>query len=279
MEVTSGMSVESIAKEAKDLGVVRSSFFLYTILTYAYDPTRIYAGTYHFENPSDVFEVAKKLAQSDVDMTLTALTIPEGVTRKDIARIASGKLPGFNTDSYLELTKNNEGYLFPDTYFVPKDLTAAALVDLQAETYAKKLAPLKAAIASSSFSEYEVLTLASILEREANSEESMRIVSGILQNRLKKGMPLQTDASIEYVLDKKLSELTPEDLELDTPYNTYKYKGLTPTPIGNPGLAAIRAVLEPEKTPYLYYLTGNDGVFHYAKTFEEHKKNIATYLK
>jgi UPF0755 protein len=252
---------------------------LYAILTYAYDPTHIYAGTYRFEKPSNVLAVAQKLAKSDVDTTLTALTIPEGVTRKDIARIASAKLPGFDAGSYLELTKNNEGYLFPDTYFVPKDLTAAALVDLQAETYAKKLAPLKDEIASSTFSEYEVITLASILEREANSEESMRVVSGILQNRLKKSMPLQTDASIEYVLDKKLSELTPEDLELDTPYNTYKYKGLVPTPIGNPGLAAIRAVLEPEKTPYLYYLTDKDGVFHYAKTFEEHKKNIATYLK
>jgi UPF0755 protein len=107
----------------------------------------------------------------------------------------------------------------------------------------------------------------------------MKMVSGILQNRLSIGMALQTDASIEYVLDKPLSELSAEDLDLDTPYNTYMYPGLVPTPIGNPGLLAIDAVLNPTPSDFFYYITGNDGNFYYAETFEEHKQNIYKYLQ
>ena len=113
--------------------------------------------------------------------------------------------------------------------------------------------------------EYEIITLASILEREANSAESMRMISGILQNRLEINMPLQVDASIEYDLDKPLHELTPTDLkERDTPYNTYLYSGLPPTPIGNPGQTAIEATLNPTESDYLFYVTDDESNFHYA---------------
>jgi UPF0755 protein len=136
--------------------------------------------------------------------------------------------------------------------------------------------PIKTA--SSSLSLDEVMVLASIVEREANSPESMKIVAGILENRLELGMRLQADASIEYVLDKPLSELTPEDLEIDSPYNTYKYTGLPPTPIGNPGREAMLAVLEPIKSDYYYYITDEAGEFHFAKTYDEHLQNIKMYL-
>lgn len=273
-----GMSVQEIADTAKEKGIVRSSLFLYALLTFKYDPTTIYAGTYSFTKPSSVFEVAHKLANDDIDKSLVSITIPEGSTRKDIAEIAKRKIPNFDTMRFLELTKNNEGYLFPDTYFVSTDFSADELVALLAETFAGKVASLNAEITKSSFTEYQILVLASILEREANDEESMRTVSGILQHRLEIRMPLQTDATMEYVLDKSLSELTADDLKMDTPYNTYKYPGLPPTPIGNPGMQAIRAVLDPIKSEYLYYITGTDGKFHYAKTFEEHKKNVQKHL-
>jgi UPF0755 protein len=201
------------------------------------------------------------------------------MTRKDIVRTIHAELPSFDEQTFLELTKNNEGYLFPETYFVPEDFTAEEFVNLLTETYASALRPYKDAIASSTLSEFEVLTLASILEREANDETSMRMVSGILQNRLDIGMALQADATIGYVLDKPITELSPEDLEIDSPYNTYMNTGLTPTPIGNPGIQAIEAVLYPTKNEYLYYITGTDGTFHYAETFEEHKTNIEKYLR
>ena len=105
------------------------------------------------------------------------------------------------------------------------------------------------------------------------------MVSGILQNRLRIGMALQTDASIEYILHKPLKDLTAADLEIDSPYNTYSHNGLPPTPIGNPGLTAIKSVLEPTPSNYLYYITDTNGEFHYARTFEEHKTNISLYLR
>jgi UPF0755 protein len=273
------MSVQAIAEEAKRSGIVKSPLMLYAILTYSYDPTKIYAGTYRFTEPHSVFEVARKLAQSDVDTALESITIPEGMTRKDIARITASQLSDFDTDTFLEITMNNEGYLFPDTYFVPDEFTAEEFVTLLTQTYASQMSAYREALEESPFTEYEVLTLASILEREANDEESMRMVSGILQNRLNIGMALQADATIGYVLDKPIKELKPEDLKIDTPYNTYLYSGLTPTPIGNPGLQAIDAVLHPHASPYLYYITGKDGAFYYAQTFEEHKRNIQKYLQ
>ena len=132
---------------------------------------------------------------------------------------------------------------------------------------------------SKNLSEHDVVILASIIEREANSTTSMKLVSGILQNRLALDMALQVDASMEYILEKPLKELTAEDLKIDTPYNTYLYRGLPPTAIGNPGLDAIMAVLEPTPSEYMFYITGTDGEFYYAKNFDEHRLNIAKYLR
>jgi len=143
---------------------------------------------------------------------------------------------------------------------------------------------LQSQIAQSEFTEAEILILASILEREANSPESMGIVSGILQNRLAINMPLQADATIEYVLETPLGELPPGQLaaelrELDSPYNSYLNLGLPPTPIGNPGLTAIKAVLNPVETDYFYYVTDADGAFYYAETYDQHLQNIERYLR
>lgn len=279
LKIQRGMSVQAIAEEAERAGVVRSSLYLYVVLTYAHDPTMIFAGTYRFAHEQSVFEVAQKIASQEVDDTLRKITIPEGVNRKTIARITSEELPEFDTELFLDLTKNNEGYLFPETYFVPEEYDAEEFVNLLISTYSSEIEPYKAAIEASPFTEYEVLILASILEREANDETSMRTVSGVLQNRLDIGMALQADSSIEYVLDKPLSELTSEDLQIDTPYNTYLYPGLVPTPIGNPGLQAIEAVLDPIESDYFYYITGDDGNFYYARNFDEHRANIRKYLR
>ena len=283
LEIQPGMSVQSITQAAKNENIVSSELFLYVVLTYLYDPTTIHAGTYVFTQPLTLFEVATKLASSDVDLSLLSLTIPEGVRLTQIAEIAASKLPDFDIDEYLINTHQLEGYLFPETYFVPDTFTAEDLIDLQKTTYEEKIAPLRSAIEMSEFTEYEVLILASIIEREANDEVSMKMVSGILQNRLSIGMALQADATIEYVLDTPLNELPEGQLaneirETQSPYNTYLYSGLVPTPIGNPGLQAIEAVLEPTKSDYFYYITDADGAFHYAETFLQHKQNIQRYL-
>ena len=236
LEITPGMSVRDIAIAAAEQGVVRSELLLYSILTYSYDPTNIYAGTYVFTEPTPVFGVAQKLANKEIENNLVRVTLPEGIRLTTIASIASGTLPAFNVDDYLSQTENLEGYLFPETYFVPETFSATDLIALQRETYEENVDPLRADIEASSLTEYEVLVLASIVEREANDEESMKMVAGILQNRLDIGMALQADASIEYVLDTPLNELPAGQLaselrETQSPYNTYLNTGLPPTPI------------------------------------------------
>ncbi len=277
--IESGEGVKTITTGLEEASIVRSKTLLYFVLTLLYDTKSIKASTYVFEQPMTTIAVAKKLVTGDFDNNLIKFTHIEGERATDIATHAQTLLINFDTARFLERAVPLEGKLYPETYLVPKTFTADQLVDLMLKTFEEKTAPIQTKIDAYSLKPNEVLILASILEREANSPESMRIVSGILQRRLTEGIRLQADASIEYVLNKPLKELTPKDLEIDSPYNTYKNKGLPPTPIGNPGLEAITAVIEPTPTDYVYYITDNDGNFHYAKTYDEHLDNVARYLR
>lgn len=274
-----GSGVKSIATLLEEKHIVQSHFLLYAVIYWYHDPKALKASTYRFSEPTDVYAVAQKLVTGDFVSNLIHFTHPEGERATEIAVHAKNILSNFDIDTFLRLAVPQEGKLFPDTYLVPPDFSATDLVKTMTDEYVKNVSPLRTKIASSTLTENEIITLASIIEREANSPESMRMVSGILQNRLKIGMALQTDASIEYILNKPLNELTAKDLEIDSPYNTYSHKELPPTPIGNPGLVAITAVVEPTPSEFLYYITDHDGNFHYAKTFEEHKINVARYLK
>lgn len=284
VEIVSGQSVRSIATTLKEAGVVRSELLLYALITAFYDPTNIYAGTYIFTPDTNVYAVARKLAANEVESNLVRITFPEGIRLTDMATIASNQLPNFDAAEYLTETDGLEGYLWPDTYFVPEQYTAQDIAELQRTTYAEQVAELAQYIASSTLSEVELVILASIIEREANDEESMKMVSGILQNRLEINMPLQADATIEYILDTPLNELPEGQLalelrETESPYNTYKNTGLPPTPIGNPGKQAIEAAIYPTESNFYYYITGTDGEFYYARTLSEHNRNIELYLR
>lgn len=277
--ISRGLSASEIVKQLEAENVIKSSLFAHIVLVAWHDPSNIKAGSYYFDQPISTFDVIDRITRDADGNTLVRVTLPEGFTVREYSIIAAEVLPKFDGTEFLNMSTDSEGKLFPDTYYVPADFTAPELRNLLMETREQKLAEIQGQISTHTLGESGVITLASLLEREANTEESMRIISGILQERLKSGMRLQTDASIEYVLGRPLNELTAEDLERDTPYNTYKYSGLPPTPIGNPGLTAINAVLNPEKTGYLYYITDSEGNFHYAKTFDEHRENIAKYLK
>lgn len=279
LTIEAGTSVSEIVGQFADAGYVRSELVLYAYLLFFHDTKDIRAGTYVFESPLGARELANHITLVGPQDTLLSLTFPEGITVLAMSRIAKENLPLFDQDSFLSYAREKEGYLFPDTYYVPETFTDSELFDLLQTTFDEKITPLLPAISEHALTEEGVIILASIIEREANTIESMKRVSSVLQNRLALGMPLQADASIEYILDKSLSELTPEDLEIESPYNTYLNKGLPPTPIGNPGLDSINAVLEPEETDYFYYITDADGNFHYAKTFDEHRANIARYLR
>lgn len=277
--ISRGLSASSIAHRLEEQNVVKSNLLLYIVLVWFHDPANIQAGTFVYQEPLNVWQVAKRLTSASGAENLVAVTLPEGFTVKEFAKLASIGLRDFDTERFVYLGEDREGYLFPDTYYLPDDFTAEELVNLLKETYNRKTATLADEMRQHPLGEYGVITLASLLEREANNEESMRTVSGILQTRLEINMPLQADASMEYVLNRPLNELEASDLEIDSPYNTYLYRGLPPTPIGNPGIMSIRAVLTPIETDFLYYLTDSEGQFHYAETFDEHRSNIARYLK
>ncbi len=277
--IPQGYSAGAIADLLTENEIVHSSGFFYVVLLSFYEPN-IQAGTYIFSEPLSVFAVARHLVNTAPQLDMVAVTLPEGFTVEEFANIVSKEdLPDFSIEEFVELGLEKEGFLFPDTYYLSRDFTATDLLLLLEDTYKTKTAAIRSKLENNSLSEYEVVTLASILEREAKDEKSMKLVAGILLNRLENSIRLQVDASIEYAIDHSLSELSAEDLDLDTPYNTYLYDGLPPTPIGNPGLTAIKAVLEPTKTDYFYYLTDDEGEFHYASTFDEHKQNIAKYLQ
>lgn len=279
IEIVSGQSGSAIVDDLYENGFLRSRTIFYLLLTLHYDSNAIKAGVYTFDEPLAAQEIAAQITAQASPEAVVRLTIPEGMPVARIAEIASTTLPSFETEMFLRNATPLEGYLFPDTYHVPPDFTAAELIELMQETYTEKFAALAAEMEQHPLTKAEIVTLASIIEREANDDESMKMVAGILQNRLELGMPLQADASIEYVLDKPLSELVPEDLTIDSPYNTYLNLGLPPTPIGNPGLQSVQAVLNPVESNYLFYITGNDGQFYYAETLAEHNRNIALYLR
>lgn len=277
--IDQGLSAAEATNLLEANQVVKSETLLYLALIAWHDPEKVKAGTYVFSEPLSVWQVATRLTEAAPPGDLVALTLPEGFRASEYGRLAATALVDFNPDTFTALAESREGYLFPETYYVPPNFTEQELLELLLETYAEKIASLASSFVGSGLNEYEVLTLASIVEREANTPESMKLVAGILLDRLEIGMALQADASIEYVLQKPLSELTAGDLDIDSPYNTYLYPGLPPTPIGNPGLQSIEAVLNPTTSPYLFYITDSEGNFHYARTYQEHQANIDRYLR
>lgn len=274
-----GSGLKQIANQAKTAGLVRSKYRLLAELILDDKQKTVKAGTYIFTEPLTTSALALTLFNGNPNDNLVRLTHIEGESIKDLARSASEILPNFSSEEFLSLNSQNEGLLFPDTYFVSKDFNAVQLTELLLTTFDEKTQTLQEQAIGHFLTWDEIIILASILEREANSPDSKKMVSGILQNRLKLGMALQADATIEYTLSKPLASLTPEDLKIDSPYNTYLYPGLPPTPIGNPGLEAILAVIHPTNSDYYFYITGQDGNFYYAKDFDQHRVNIARYLR
>lgn len=277
--IEQGTDVREITEILESENIVKSKNLLYYIIVLLHEPTNIMASTYVFEEPITTTEVAKRLVVGDFDTDLVRFTHFEGERVRQIADRAESVLENFSAEEFIKAAEPLEGRLFPETYFIPPSFTDEEMLTLMTDTFDDNLIEYNSRIQEHSLSLDEILVLASIIEREANSTESKKAVSSVLQNRMEIGMALQADASIEYILDKPLSELTPKDLEIDSPYNTYLYTGLPPTPIGNPGLDAIVAVLEPTESDYFYYITDNEGVFHYAKTYNQHLINIDRYLK
>lgn len=239
----------------------------------------ISAGQYLFKEPISACVMAFRIAHSISNIPAIKVTIPEGMSNREITEVLKKNIPDLDSEFFLEHVRSQEGFLFPDTYFFPENINAKGVEAIMTANFNKKTETMGPAIEASGHSLRDIITMASLLETEATLEEDKSLVSGVLWNRIAKKMPLQVDATFMYLIGKKSSDLTMGDLQMKSTYNTYQNLGLPAGPIGNPGLIAIRAALYPARTEYLYYLSDSDGVMHYAKTFEEHKLNKIKYIR
>jgi UPF0755 protein len=262
--------------------VIRSQFVFKSFFVLFGGAKGLKAGDYYLDTPQNAVALAWRVTHSDYSLKNIKITIPEGWASSEIAdHIAKEKrLAYFNKKEFLKISEKYEGYLFPDTYLFLPNVTAQNVVDAMLANYQKRIELLAPEIAAFKRPIKDVITMASIIEEEARTEESRRIIAGILWKRFDEKVLLQVDASFAFVNGKKASaDLTLDDLKIDSPYNTYVYKGLPPGPISNPGLGSISATVRPIPTKYYFYLTDNDGNMRYGITHDEHVENKFKYLK
>lgn len=277
--VKGGMTLAETGRHLSGAHLVRSEFWFKAWSVVLGGERGIKAGEYYFGEPLSVWQIAKRLSLGDTERAPIRVTIPEGTSVNQVSAILKRHLSGWSEKQFLEAARGREGYLFPDTYVFPPGISAAEIVAIMSETYDRKILPLAAALEKFGRPVGEVVIMASLLEEEARTTETRQKIAGILWKRLLLGMPLQVDAVFPYIIGKNTFEVTAEDLQFDSPYNTYKYAGLPPGPITNPGLDSIRAAVTPIETPYLYYLSDRAGEMHYATSHMQHLVNKEKYLR
>jgi len=282
--IEKGKSVSQIAKQLEEEKLIRSAFAFSWYIRIKGLSSKISAGRFKLSPDMTADEIVNILSSKPAEQWITLV---EGLRVEEMAEKLNSQFRILASRSeqnseFLQLAK--EGYMFPDTYLFPEEVTAEQVVKKLRDTFNLKYSEeLRAKIRLQGLTDDEGIILASIVEREARSDKARTEVASILLRRLKIDMGLNADATIQYALGYQAAEkswwkrhLTREDLKIVSPYNTYLYKGLPPTPISNPGLASITAVANADpSTPYLYYYHDSKGNSYYAKTLEEHNQNVA----
>jgi UPF0755 protein len=300
--ISRGMSANSVADTLEENGIIKNSFVFGYYLQLKDEGSRFQAGLYEMSPGMDNAAIIAKLNAGDTIAEETIrFTIPEGYTVLQIAdKLAADGL--INKEKFLDVAENGrswanaesaqaipdddklhkrlEGYLFPETYELKKDSTEEQIITRMLQETDRKLAALpedwQDAMEASGRTLHEIMTIASLIEREVVVDEERALVSSVIYNRLAKPMRLQIDAAVQYALDEPKERLLTKDLEIDSPYNTYKNDGLPPGPIASPSLASIEAAIYPAQSDYLFYVTKKDGSQShlFAKTYNEHLRNI-----
>lgn len=279
IHVVRGMSAPEVAHMLGDANVVAHPVLLRAFLRLTGQSENIRIGLYEFESAQNLLRVAYRLVAGDYGIPPVRITFIEGITNREIAAQAAAALRGISTDDFLDAAEGHEGYLFPDTYLFQPGVEAETIVATMRANFESRMESLSGEYASTEHTRPDIVTMASIIEKEARTIEDMHLVSGILWNRIELGMPLQVDAVFGYIFNRPTYSPSPADLLVKSPYNTYTHRGLPPGPINNPGLDSLRAAIAPTKTSYLYYLTGNDGLMRYATTYAGHQANLRKYLR
>ena len=291
VEIPQGVGSAAIAKRLADAGVVHDANSFRLALWITGQGRRLQAGEYRFDRPISARQVADKIARGEV--YVRPITFPEGLTIRQMAALYESK--GFGpAQDFVDAAKNRalvsaldpeardlEGYLFPDTYALPRKATAEQLVQRMVAAFMKAMTPdLVDKADARGLTIRKFVTLASIVEKETGNKEERPLVAAVYTNRLKLGMPLQCDPTVIYALERAgryNGNLTRDNLQYDSPYNTYRYPGLPPGPIASPGRASLAAAASPADAPYLYFVSKNDGTHAFAATLEEHNRNVQQY--
>lgn len=293
--IQDGQGVNQISRELYNDNIIKSKFVFESWLWLNQEESKVIAGVYNIPANISIRQLAHLLIAGPQDKQ-ESITLLEGWTRQMMA----DKLDkyGMSGDKFMSLTakktnwQNNydflddapanaslEGYIFPDTYFVDTSTSEESFIKKTLNNFDRKLTDdLRQEIARQGKTIFEVVTLASIVEREVPISADKKIVADIFLKRLDAGIGLQSDATINYITGKGLERPSSDDLAIDSPYNTYKYRGLPPGPISNPGIDSIEAVVYPTLNDYYYFLTNDDDQVIYSTTYEEHLENKAKYL-
>ena len=293
VEIPPGAGTASIGRRLAESGVVRDQLSFRVALARSGQARRLQAGEYRFDRPMTTREVIDKIARGDV--FLRPVTFPEGLTVRQMSEIYE-RDGGGNKADFLRAARNAalvrdidpaaqdlEGYLFPDTYALPRRATADQLVERMVTAFRDVMTQdLVQRATARGLSVRELVTLASLVEKETAKPEERPIVAAVYSNRLRIGMGMQCDPTVIYALEragKYTGNLTRADLQFDSPYNTYRYAGLPPGPIASPGRASIEAASAPADVPYIYFVSRNDGSHVFSTTLDEHNRNVFEYQK
>lgn len=284
MVVKPGTTASEISDRLMQRGVIDSRLRFWWLMKLQGDASKFKTGTYAFTPHMDEQAVLDKLVAGDT--TVVKFTIPEGFGIKEIAkRLADEGLvdeqeflaeaKDFAPYDYMKKRPNvryaAEGYLFPDTYVIHSDVSAEGIMKMMAEDFDTRLTPaLRQQAAAKGLSIHDLITLASLVEKEARYDEDRPIIAQVFFKRLQMGMPLQSDTTLQYLMAGPKEDVSIEDTKIDSPYNTYQHEGLPPGPIASPGMKSILAVLNPANTDYLYFVADRQGHNHYSQTYDEH---------
>lgn len=289
--IAPGSSPRAIGARLMEAGVVRSDATFRLALWRTGRARSLQAGEFRFDRPMTPIEVIDKIARGEV--YYRRLTFPEGLTIQEMARLFEREQFGTAAamaDAAREVSgvrdidpdaTDLEGYLFPETYALPRDTTAARLVALMVARFRTVFTPdLQESGRALGLTPRQVVTLASLVEKETALPSERPIVAAVYLNRLKIGMGMQADPTVIYALQRAGrydGNIRRDDLSFDSPYNTYRYPGLPPGPIASPGLAALKAAVTPAEVDYLYFVSRNDGSHVFARTLAEHNANVRQY--
>lgn len=280
--IEKGQGSRDIALNLQNQGLLAwSSIFRVYVLTIGVSGG-LQAGTYSLSPSMNIPQIANELSNGNI--AKETITIIEGWTLRDMGKYFEEK-GMFTANDLFEITGNSldsnsmEGYLFPDTYLINKGSSAKDVVEIMQDNFKNKIEPLMEVINEKKLDLADVITMASIIEKEVQTKEDKNLVSGIFWKRIKYGYPLQSCASIAYIKGISQWRYSYEDTRIESPYNTYLNYGLPSGPISNPGLDSIEAAINPQESPYLYYLSTPEGETIYSRNLDEHNAAVAKYLR